>query len=139
MGAELVTDESAPHKRKSFREICDELCPYYMSLGMTYDEFWHGNTDMLRQFRKKFKYERDRQNQLLWLQGYYNYVALCKASPIFNSLAPEGTKAEPYLEEPIPLTQKQIEEYEEREKRKRFEKFRAYMESRQLAREQGGD
>ena len=130
MGSELVSEEPAASQSKTMREIFDELCPHYMSMGMTYDEFWHGTPDAIRQMRKSYDLSRSRKNWFLWLQGLYNYKAFCSAHPLFNVFAPEGTKAQPYLEEAIPLTEKEMEEWERKQKYKRFEKLRAYMASR---------
>ena len=108
-----------------------------MSMGMTYDEFWHGPPDALRQMRKSYELSRSRKNWFLWLQGLYNYSAICSAHPLFHPFAEKGTKANPYLEEAIPITEKELEEWERKQKYKRFEKLRAYMASRRKTKDDG--
>jgi hypothetical protein len=84
----------------TFAEIADEYCPIYMSMGVPYDEYWHGDYTQLAYFRKAFEIERDRANHDAWLQGAYIYDALCAVSPVLNAFAKRGTKPMPYLKEP---------------------------------------
>ena len=61
-------------KRLTFRtysEVFEELCPQYMSIGMTYDEFWNGDVSIVKFYRKAEELRYKRQNQALWLQGMY--------------------------------------------------------------------
>ena len=52
------------------------LCEYYMSLGVPYDEFWHGDYCKLKYYEKQF-YDRQRQkNYEMWMQGVYFYRAI---------------------------------------------------------------
>ena len=88
--------------------------PYYLSIGMTWDNFWKDDVLMAKVFREKDKIERQRKNNELWLQGLYFYSALSSVAPAlipFN----KHPKIEPYLEEPMALTK---EEQEERERKK---------------------
>lgn len=130
MGSELVTTAASP---KTYKEIFDELCPHYMAMGLSYEEFWRGSPDLLRQCRRSFEIKRSQNNWSAWLQGLYNYNAICAAHPLFNPFAPKGTKAGDYIEEAIPITEKEVKAYEEKQKLKRFEKLKAYMTSRQNA------
>jgi hypothetical protein len=94
-----------------------------MSIGMTYDEFWFQDVDLVRVYRKADDLRRRRQSEALWLQGVYVRDALlCTVGNMFSGKS--ATKHE-YPREPYPVTQEQIEEREEREARNRQEKIRA--------------
>ena len=69
-----------------------------------------------------------RKNQEMWLQGAYIYDAMCRVSPIFNSLAKKGTKPVPYTSEPYPLTELQAESVQEEKNKKMFDKGKKMME-----------
>ena len=77
-----------------------------MSLGMTYDQYWHGDPEIARYYRKADEIRRERKNEEMWWQGLYIYEAFCCASPLFHDLAKKGTKARPYPEEPHPVTRR---------------------------------
>lgn len=96
-----------------------------MSIGMTYDEFWHGDVNMVRAYRKAQELRDKRKNQELWLQGMYVYEAICDVAPILHAFAKKGTKPEPYAKEPYPITEADVREREEREARIRQERIKA--------------
>jgi hypothetical protein len=96
-----------------------------MSIGMSYDEFWNQDVNMVRAFRKADEMRKRRQNEVLWLQGCYIYEALCDVAPIFHAFAKKGTKPSPYPKEPYAITEEEIREREEREARARQERIKA--------------
>lgn len=96
-----------------------------MSIGMTYDEFWHGDVNMVRAYRKAQELRDKRRNQEFWLQGMYVYEAICDVAPVLHAFAKKGTKPEPYVKEPYPITEADIREREEREARIRQERVKA--------------
>ena len=97
-----------------------------MSIGMSYDEFWNQDVTLVRVYLKA-KELRDRQrNHELWLQGMYFYEALCDASPLFRFTMKKGQiKPEPYVKEPYPITQAELDAREEQERRKKEERLKA--------------
>ena len=60
MGGQLV-DSPKPG------EIFESVCPYYMSIGMTYEQFWDGDNDLPVYFRKADKMRTDKENLLMWI------------------------------------------------------------------------
>ncbi len=97
-----------------------------MSIGMTYDEFWHGDVCMVRAYRKAQELRDRRRNQELWLQGMYIYEALCDVSPLFRFSMQKGTiKPEPYVKEPYPISAAEQAEREAREAKKKEERLKA--------------
>lgn len=110
----------------SYGETFEQLCPYYMSIGMSYDEFWNDDVSKVKAYRKAYELKEKRRNQELWLQGMYFYEALCDASPLFRFSMKKGTiKPEPYVKEPYPITEAEVKEREEREARKKEERLKA--------------
>lgn len=110
----------------SYGETFEQLCPYYMSIGMSYDEFWNDDVSKVKAYRKAYELKEKRRNQELWLQGMYFYEALCDASPLFRFSMKKGTiKPEPYVKEPYPITEAEEKEREEREARKKEERLKA--------------
>ena len=111
---------------QSYTEIFTQLCPHYMSIGMTYDEFWNQDVRLVEIYRRAAELRDKRRNQELWLQGMYIYEALCDASPLFRFSMKKGTvKPEPYVKEPYPITAAEAREREEREARLKEERLKA--------------
>ena len=110
----------------SYGKTFEQLCPYYMSIGMSYDEFWNDDVSKVKAYRKAYELKEKRRNQELWLQGMYFYEALCDASPLFRFSMKKGTiKPEPYVKEPYPITEAEVKEREDREARKKEERLKA--------------
>ena len=70
-------DLNAP--QSEFGKYLDQICSYYMSWGMTWDEFWHESLDRLQAYWQANQFSIERRNQELWLQGLYirSAVASC--------------------------------------------------------------
>lgn len=97
-----------------------------MAIGMTYDEFWNQDVDMVATYRTAAELRDKRRNQELWLQGMYIYEALCDASPLFRFSMKKGTvRPEPYVKEPYPITAAEQRAREEREARNKEERLKA--------------
>ena len=94
---------------------------------MTEEQYWDGDTSLVRAYRKADEMRRKRRNEELWLQGAYIYEALCDVSPVLRPFAKAGTKPVPYPEEPYPITVEDMREREEREKREKMEVMKRRM------------
>lgn len=111
---------------QTYSETFKQLCPYYMSIGMSYDDFWNGDVSMVEVYRKADELRLKQRNYELWLQGMYVYEALCDASPLFRFSLKGGTiKPEHYVKEPYPITPLEAQEREEREAKAREERLKA--------------
>ena len=55
----------------SFTEIFDSFCPYFMSIGMSYEDYWFGDPDMAKFYKEADKFRRRTRNEEMWLQGAY--------------------------------------------------------------------
>lgn len=140
MGGELVRGSSdddgggvkdtTPDSYKSYSDIFHEQFPFYLSIGMTAEQYWEGDCYLVRDYRKAFELQKRRQNQMLWLQGAYVYNAILAVSPILHAFAKSGTKPSPYLEYPIPLSNKEAREQQEDKDRRAYEKMKQRMNMR---------
>jgi hypothetical protein len=111
-----------------------------MSIGMTYDEFWNQDVTMVRAFRKADELKRQRQNEVLWMQGVYIREALL--STVGNMFSNKGSTPIEYPKEPYPITADQVEAKKEREQKSMEERMKAdllaiaaRMANRQMPRE----
>ena len=124
MGSELVNG-SASHF--SVGEIFRKQCPEYMAIGMSYEEFWEKDVEMVKAYREAERIKRKNKDYDLWLQGRYIYDALCCVSPILHAFAKEGTHPEPYPEEPYPRTEAEVKEIQDKIIKENAEGFRALV------------
>ena len=107
----------------------DEMCPMYMSYGMSYDEYWYGEPSRCKYYREAYKLKKEALDEQLWLQGLYVYHAIAAITPVMNPFAKKGTKPLPYLKSPMTQTTEYKEingenEISEEEKQRRIENER---------------
>ena len=85
----------------------EEVCPFFISIGMTYDQFWKDDVTIATQYLKAYKLKMKRETEItewnIWKQGMYIYEALCDVSPVLHAFCKKGTKPIPYQKEPYPL------------------------------------
>lgn len=113
----------------TYTERFYEQFPYYLSIGMSPEQFWDGDPELAKHYRRADEIKLERQNQTLWLQGMYFYEAICDASPILQSFAKKGTKPHPYVEKPYPLTNKQRKQDVVNKEKEVSEKGKKFMEA----------
>ena len=138
MDSELVSDslsatEGGGHKGSppliTYTEKFYEAFPYYLSIGMTYAQYWDDDPSLPKYYRKADELRNERKNQELWLQGMYIYEALCDVAPVLRAFAQKGTKPTPYSSKPYALNEKQVKTDEEEKQRKLVEKGKMFMEA----------
>lgn len=120
--------EKVEEKEKSIAEILDEYCPFYMAIGMTYEEYWDGPAELTKFYREAHKIKKDIQNEQLWLQGRYMYETILRLIPVFNPFA--QTEISPYIEQPFAITKEEIEKRQKEEAIRNMENMFAYMQSK---------
>ena len=118
-------DSSAPSN--TYTDKFYELFPYYLAIGMTYDQYWNDDPTLVKYYRKADSMKQARLNEQLWLQGMYIYEALCDVSPILHAYAKKGTKPKPYSEKPYAITKDERKREVEELERKMVEKGKRYM------------
>lgn len=113
----------------SYSEQFREMFPTYLSFGMTYDQYWNDDCDLVKYYREANEIQTRRRNQDLWLQGMYIYDAILCASPVLHSFAKRGTKPNPYPTKPYLITEKERREDEEAKQKAIMEKGKRFMEA----------
>ena len=113
----------------SYTDTFYEVFPFYLSIGMTPEQYWDGDPQLAKHYRKADEQKRQRKNQELWLQGMYIYEALCDVAPIFHAFAKRGTKPTPYTDHPYSITAKEREGEKKLQEERERDKARRYMES----------
>lgn len=138
MGSELVSGSLAEEgsessktsaSRISYTEQFHKHLPYYIAIGMPYNEFWYGDCSLTKCYREAEKIKRRQKNEELWLQGMYVYEAILDASPILHAFAGKNAKPTPYSEKPYPMTAKEIEQQKKEREEKEMKKAKAFFES----------
>lgn len=101
-----------------------KLCPAYMAMGMTWDEFWHRNTKVHWAYRKAWEQKKAYRNWEMWWQGGYIYEALIKVAPVMRAAFGKGI-VEPgkYSDEPYPLSEKEVENRRQMQQKQRMERM----------------
>jgi hypothetical protein len=130
-GSLSVDGESERNVRSPFLTYTEqfyEVFPYYLSIGMTYEQFWDGDPNLVKYYRQAEEIRIERKNQELWLQGLYVYEAMCDVAPIMHAMAKKGTKAQPYPDQPYAITEKQRKREIEEKERKVADKGKRMME-----------
>lgn len=133
MGSELVSDSLPLNGGKSangfvpssLTEQFYEHLPFYLSIGMTYEQYWDGDCLLTRYYRKAHQMKQKRRNQELWVQGAYIYEAIIDIAPVLHAFAKKGVKPLPYVSEPFPLTQKEVMERRKQEEKIKYNKQKA--------------
>ena len=137
MGSELVSysqprnggGDSRSPAPKTYTEIFNEYFPYYLSIGMTYEQYWYGDCRLTEYYRKAQKIRDNRRNQELWLQGAYIYEALLDVAPVLQAFAKKGAKPRMYAKEPYALTVEDVRAKRKSEEEKQYEKNKSIVEA----------
>ena len=113
---------------QSLADVFQRLCPAYMVMGMSHEQFWNSNTTAHKAYREAHEMRLRNEEWARWRQGAYVYDALLRVAPVMRAALSKG-KVEPgkYPEEPWPLTQEEADEQQQRRERKNFEIFLAQM------------
>lgn len=117
-GGDVESYDSQSTEEKTFTEVFEEQCPYFMSIGMTYDEFWYGEPERVKFYRDSHILQCKSKNQELWLQGMYFIRSIQTALDSKNKVK--------YFEKPIdifPKTEAEKKAEAERERRKVIDFF----------------
>ncbi len=129
---------------KTYTEIFDEVCPYYMSIGVTYEEFWYGDFAICKYARQAEKLRRKRTNQEMWWNAIYMFRTMLDVAPAFRDFGDgKKTKISFSTEQPFPMDKQESEEIEkakhERQKEEFLSKMLSYTQSHNLALKQNGE
>lgn len=115
----LISKEKSKVEVTSLTETFEELCPIFMSYGMSYDEYWHSSPYRAKFYLKAHKLKVKQKDEELWMQGMYIYEALCDVSPILHAFSKKGTKPLPYSSRPYLDSVRAIQTKEQQEREKK--------------------
>lgn len=101
-------------------------------MGMSSEEFWHGNPRLAESYREANKLKLEIKDYELWKQGMYFYEALLDASPILHAFAKKGTKPRPYPDKPYGISREETKE--DKQKKIENERLKAQVHFMNLAR-----
>lgn len=134
MGSELV-NSSFPFeagaagknctRSNSYTEQFYSHLPFYLSIGMTYEQYWNEDCCLVKYYREAFKLQRERDNEQMWLQGMYIYEALCDVSPVLRAFAKKGTRPIEYSAKPYAITKEEVERRRVEKERAKYEQMKA--------------
>lgn len=82
-------------------KLFEHECPYYMSYGMSFDEYWYGEPYLAKFYREAYKLKMRYDDVFMWKQGMYIYEALCDVSPILHAFSKKGAKPLQYRSQPM--------------------------------------
>lgn len=119
----ISKEEKSKVEGASLSAFFEEMCPIYMSYGMSYDEFWYKSPYRAKFYIEAYKRKIKQQDEYMWMQGMYIYEALCKVSPILHAFSKKGTKPLPYSEKPYLYNNENLETEKEKEQQKRNEQL----------------
>ena len=113
---------------KPFPQIFEEMFPFFLNCGMTYEQYWHGDPWLVCPYFDAWEMRRDETNYFSWLNGVYNYIAV--ATAISNvSFDGKRHKTNDYLDKPLPIRPKTEEELEA-ERQASYRKIAAALDAR---------
>lgn len=130
-GDDLESEPSDDNEPKSLAEIFTEAFPYYLAMGMTYDEFWCGSPSLVRAYRKAFGIKRAYRNWEMWQQGRYIFEAI-RCAPLLVGFPEKGYKVPSgagYPDMPYPLSEKEAKEREIMRENENTKHFIAQLEA----------
>ena len=124
-GGEEEPEEKAPSP-KAYADIFHEVFPHYLMMGMTSEEYWDGDSWLVKDFREAYRMRKEQENreqdELAWRNGAYLKQALQSVYLMVNGFVPHGAQAEPYPDQPNWVREEKQRREEVKQKRKEQEK-----------------
>lgn len=106
---EGVTPPRSPSTRND-TAIFNECFPFYLSIGMSYEQYWNGDNELPKLYRKAYKMRQEQTNHEAWLHGLYVYDAFCSA---MSHLSSNKSSHQTYAEKPYDFKPNKEEKVEE--------------------------
>ena len=121
----LVAEEPKKVEHFFLTKEFNKCCPFFISIGMTYEQFWYGDPTIADAYLEAFKLKEQREAEKIkwttWEQGLYVYEAICDVSPVLRAFS-KATKPLPYPDRPY--GENREEDIEKDKKVKEIEKER---------------
>lgn len=117
--------ETYEERTTTCEEWLDNLCKFYMGIGVSFDDFWYGDYCRLKYAVEAYRARLEYDNRIAWLTGLYVYDAM---SVVMANSFGKGKKQK-YFEQPIEIIPHEETEAEKRAKqRKEQEKIQRHFE-----------
>ena len=122
-----ISEDRDKVESTSLTKLFEHECPYYMSYGMSFDQFWYDSPWLTKFYRESYKLKIRYDDVFMWKQGMYIYEALCDVSPILHAFSKKGTKPLPYRNKPISEEHNDFKTDKEKEVIQRNERLKARL------------
>jgi hypothetical protein len=106
-------DDGLKQSPRSYAKIIEDCCPFYLSIGMTSDEYWNGDSKLPKYYRESHKMKQEQKNHEAWLNGLYVYDALVSA---MSHLSSKKSEHRNYADKPYSFNSENIEKDKEAKK-----------------------
>ena len=105
-----LTDGEEQTESRSYGDIFDEMFPHYLVMGMTPEQYWDGESELKKAFRKAYelrtKIERQEADRNNWYMGQYIIDVLQSVPLLVGGLnVKKGAQLPEYPHEPYLLKQ----------------------------------
>lgn len=112
----LDSERETNYEKLAFESMWDNLCAYYLSVGLPVEEYWHGDYTNFKYYVEAHRLKLKEQNYFAYLNGLYNFQAVTTAISNFH-MDGKSHKVNEYLDKPIdlfaiPLTQEEKQKIE---------------------------
>lgn len=108
----------------------NKCCPFFISIGMTYEQFWYGDPTIANMYLEAFKLKEQREAEktkwITWEQGLYVYEAICDVAPVLRAFS-KATKPLPYPEKPYATKEKEEEDKKIKKLEEERDKYRTQI------------
>lgn len=123
--SESITKDRNIVESTSLTKLFEHECPYYMSYGMSFDQFWYDSPWLTKFYRESYKLKIRYDDVFMWKQGMYIYEALCDVSPILHAFSKKGTKPLQYRSKPMSEEHREMQTEKEKEIIQKNEQLKA--------------
>ena len=69
----ITTGGNSRVESTSLTKLFEHECPYYMSYGMSFDQFWYDSPWLTKFYRESYKLKIRYDDVFMWKQGMYTY------------------------------------------------------------------
>lgn len=129
---DLINQNQVEQKQfKTYTEVFEMVFPYFLSIGMTYEQFWIVGSDkfnLVTYYKEAEEIRRKRVNEEQWWNSIYLRRTLLDVSAAFRDFH-KGNKidVECSTKEPMPMSETEIEERKKRDEQRRMNEFMNYI------------
>lgn len=95
--------------------------PYFLSIGMTYEQYWYGDTRLVYDYIEAQKFRLEQREYEMWLQGAYFREALQSALSVSEFFRAKGARPTQYPQKPYGVWERKNPEIEAQKEAQRAE------------------